>query len=61
MNLNKLTPRKSLNKAFLKVKPTRSAIECFKNNLITLIDQIDEKETVEINKNIISAFQGIIK
>lgn len=56
MNLNKLTPRKSLNKAFLKVKPTRSAIECFKNNLIKLIGQIDEKESEEFHKNIISAF-----
>jgi hypothetical protein len=56
MNLNKLTPRKSLNKAFLKVKPTRSAIECFKHNLITLIDQIDEKESEEFHKTIISVF-----
>ena len=56
MNLKKLTPRKALNKAFLKVKPNRSAIECFKNNLIKLIDQIDEKETEEFHKNIVSAF-----
>src|SRR5271169_4601344 len=56
MNLNKLTPRKALNKAFLKVKPNRSAIECFKNNLIRLIDQIDEKESEEFHKNIISVF-----
>jgi Eco57I restriction endonuclease. len=56
MNLNKLTPRKALNKAFLKVKPNRSAIECFKNNLIKLIDQIDEIETEEFHKNIVSAF-----
>lgn len=40
MKLTKLTPKKSLNKAFLKVKPSRSAIEYFKASLIKLIDQI---------------------
>ena len=32
-------PRKALNKAFLKVKPSRSAIETFKTNLSRLIDK----------------------
>ncbi len=56
MNLQILNPRKSLNKAYLKVKPLRSEIEVFKANLIHLLDQIDEKETEEFHKNIVSDF-----
>ena len=36
---NILKPRKALNKAFLKVKPNRSQIEQFKENLIQLLKQ----------------------
>jgi type II restriction/modification system DNA methylase subunit YeeA len=56
MILNILKPRKALNKAFLKVKPNRSEIECFKINLIKLIDRINEAESEEFHKNIISDF-----
>jgi len=56
MNLNVLPPRKVLNKAFLKVKPNRSDIECFKVNLIKLLDRINEAESEEFHKNIISSF-----
>jgi hypothetical protein len=56
MNLNILNPRKSLNKAFLKVKPNRSGIETFKNNLIYLIDNINENESEEFHKGLVSAF-----
>jgi adenine-specific DNA-methyltransferase len=56
MNLNILTPRKALNKAYLKVKPHRNAIESFKVNLIKLLDQINEVESEEFHKNIISDF-----
>jgi adenine-specific DNA-methyltransferase len=56
MNLNILNPRKALNKAFLKVKPNRSEIECFKVNLKKLLDQINENESEEFHKNIISGF-----
>jgi len=56
MNLTILKPRAALNKAFLKVKPNRSVIETFKRNLISLIDQINEAETEEFHKNIISNF-----
>jgi len=56
MNLNLLTPRKALNKAFLKIKPNRSDIENFKRNLIKLLDQINEAESEEFHKNIISEF-----
>ncbi|HMT74193.1 MAG TPA: TaqI-like C-terminal specificity domain-containing protein [Chitinophagaceae bacterium] len=34
------SPRKALNKAFLKVKPNRAEIESFKTNLIQLLDKI---------------------
>jgi hypothetical protein len=39
-----LNPRKSLNKAFLKVKPNRIGNESLKKNLIYLIDNINERE-----------------
>jgi len=56
MVLTQLTPRKSLNKAYLKVKPSRSAIELFKANLIKLIDGLDESESEEHVKNDLSDF-----
>jgi len=51
MQLTPLSPRKSLNKAYLKVKPTRSDIEVFKKNLMGLLDGMDESESEEHNKN----------
>lgn len=56
MRNNALQPRKSLNKAFLKVKPIREEIETFKSNLIKLLDQINEAESEEFHKNLISDF-----
>lgn len=56
MNLTALKPRQALNKAFLKIKPNRSDIERFKINLIKLIDRINEVESEEFHKNIISDF-----
>ncbi|MEN6502804.1 MAG: TaqI-like C-terminal specificity domain-containing protein [Tenuifilaceae bacterium] len=56
MKLNILKPRQSLNKAFLKVKPNRTEIESFKQNLAKLIDHINEAETEEFHKNIVSTF-----
>ena len=56
MNLNILTPRKALNKAFLKVKPNREDIEKFKANLAHLLNQINETESEEFHKNIVSSF-----
>jgi hypothetical protein len=56
MQLTLLSPRKSLNKAYLKVKPTRSEIELFKKNLISLLDGLDETESEEHNKNDLSDF-----
>ena len=51
-----LTIRKSLNKAYLKVKPTRTQIETFKAGLISLFNQIKESESEEYHKNIIADF-----
>lgn len=51
-----LTPKQSLNKAYLKEKVTRTNIELFKNNLIQFIDGIDEKETEEYVKNLVTKF-----
>jgi len=56
MQDNALQPRKALNKAFLKVKPNRENIETFKTNLIKLIDQINEAESEEFHKNLVSDF-----
>jgi len=56
MNLNILKPRKALNKAFLKVKPNRNIIEVFKENLINLLDKVNEKESEEFHKNLVSDF-----
>ena len=56
MQDNALQPRKALNKAFLKVKPNRENIEAFKTNLIKLLDQINEGESEEFHKNLISDF-----
>ena len=56
MQVCPLTLRKSVNKAYLKVKPERSQIETFKKNILSLYDQIDESESEEFHKNIISEF-----
>ena len=56
MQLLLSSPRKSLNKAYLKVKPSRSEIELFKTNLIKLLDGLDETEFEEHVKNDLSAF-----
>ena len=56
MQLTLLPPRKSLNKAYLKVKPLRNEIELFKTNLIKLLDGLDESESEEHVKNDLSDF-----
>jgi len=56
MKINRLKPRKALNKAFLKVKPNRTEIEGFKANLITLLDRTNDTESEEFHKNLISEF-----
>jgi len=56
MTTNLLEPRKALNKAFLKIKPSRSQIENFKTHLIGVLDAINEKETEEFHKNLVIDF-----
>jgi adenine-specific DNA-methyltransferase len=56
MKLEKLKPRKALNKAFLKVKPNRTEIERFKTNLIQLLDRTNDIESEEFHKNLIIDF-----
>jgi adenine-specific DNA-methyltransferase len=56
MTLTPTKPRKALNKAFLKVKPSRSSIETFKTNLSELIDRTNENESEEFHKNLVSDF-----
>lgn len=51
-----LSPRQSLNKSFLKLRPNRIEIENFKRSFITLLDDINEKESEEFQKNLISNF-----
>ena len=56
MEITLLNLRKSINKAYLKVKPNRTQIETFKINITNLFDQIKESESEEFHKNIISEF-----
>lgn len=56
MDINILTPRKALNKAFLKVKPNRRDIDRFKSGLIQLLDRINDTESEEFHKNLVSDF-----
>ncbi|MGN7786735.1 DUF7149 domain-containing protein, partial [Niabella sp. 22666] len=56
MSFNVLTPRAALNKAFLKVKPTRQKIEAFKVNLKNLLNSINDNESEEFQKNLIIEF-----
>ena len=56
MNDNILSPKNSLNKAYRRVKPNRSSIERFKENLIRLMGQINEGESEEHHKNLVIEF-----
>jgi len=56
MKLNILKPRKAINKAFLKIKPNRTDIENFKTNLIQLLDRINDTESEEFHKNLVTDF-----
>jgi len=56
IELTPSTPRKALNKAYLKVKPLRTQIEVFKANLIALLDGLDESESEEHVKNDLGDF-----
>ncbi|TXJ02716.1 MAG: class I SAM-dependent DNA methyltransferase [Neisseriales bacterium] len=49
-------PKQALNKAYLKVKPTRDQIKLFKDNLIKLIDEVNLDKREELHKNDFSDF-----
>lgn len=51
-----LTPKKSLNKAYLKVKPYREDIDNFNKKIIKLISSINPSESEEFHKNLITDF-----
>jgi len=55
-NFHILKPRKALNKAYLKVKPNRTQIELFKDNLKQLLDRTNETESEEFHKNLVIDF-----
>jgi adenine-specific DNA-methyltransferase len=56
MKLNLTPPKKSLNKAYLKEKVSRNNIELFKKHLTTLLQKINEEESEEHLKNLVSDF-----
>ena len=56
MRLTPLTPKKSLNKAYLKEKVSRTDMERFKENLGNFLDGIDENESEEHAKNNVTKF-----
>ena len=51
-----LTPKQSLNKAYLKEKVARTNIELFKKNLVEFLNGINEKESEEYVKNLVTKF-----
>ena len=53
---NKLHPGQILNKSFLKASPNRENVEAFKSQLMRLIGQIDQGESEEFHKNLLSEF-----
>ncbi len=54
--MNKLKPRKTLNKAYLKVKPGIEQINTFRTNITNLLNQVSADESEEFNKNLLSRF-----
>ena len=56
MNLKLLSPKQSLNKAYLKEKISRTDIEHFKSHFTALIDKINDKGDEEHLKSLIADF-----
>ncbi len=56
MILKELNPKQALNKAFLRLKPTRIEIDNFKKNLAILLDRTNDAETEEFHKNLLADF-----
>jgi len=51
-----LTPKQALNKAFLKLRPARRAVEGFQAALGTLLERVSPGESEEFHKNLITDF-----
>ncbi len=56
MKLQKQKPRQTINPAFRRQRPSRTEIDLFKANLLTLLDKIDETESEEHVKNQVRDF-----
>ena len=56
IELNLIPLKKSINKAYLKIKPVREDFEKFRKELQKLLSVINEKESEEHNKNLIRDF-----
>lgn len=56
MKLTLHQPAKSLSNAYLKQSVKREQIELFKANLVRLLDKINEKESEEHLKNLVTEF-----
>src|SRR6056297_483292 len=54
--MNILTPRKALNKAYLKQKVNRDELEAFKKNLLQMLQDKNENESEEYHKNLLNNF-----
>jgi adenine-specific DNA-methyltransferase len=56
MNLISHTPSQAMSKALLRLRPTRAELDTFTMNLRELLAAINDSETEEFNKNLISDF-----
>ena len=58
MKIQTITPKKAVNKAYLKERVNKTDIDSFKTNFVALLDRIQatEKESEENRKNIVSEF-----
>lgn len=59
MKIVKVSPKKSLNKAFLKQRPLRSEIELFKSTLIILLDKVNKMEICANHPNVTLNFDNL--
>ena len=56
MILKPINARMALNRSFLKIKPIRAEIDLFKTNLRSLLNSINDIESEEFHKNLVSDF-----
>ena len=56
MQNNIKNPKIAIRPSFLKQKPERAEIELFKKEFISLLDNINDYETEEFHKNLITNF-----